>query len=518
MATQSLIGQTIGPYHILEQVGRGGMTVVYRARDLAGERDVALKVLSPYIAHDPMFQARFRREIQVLQGIQHPNVVPIFDFGEVEGTLFIVMPLQSAGTLQDRIKRRPLTPPEAMRVMGQVSSGLQHAHAASIVHRDVKPSNILMDDKGNALLSDFGFAQVEDTSLSLTGSAIIGTPAFMSPEQCRGDEVTSKSDQYSLGIVLYQLATGRLPFEADTPMGFVIKQINEPLPRPRYYSPNLPDSVEAVLVKALAKDPAHRFSSVAAFNDAFQKAMQTALTPSGKLKMRSGVTQRPTQYFPDTMPTGAMAAPSRFWTSRRIAAAALLLVLLCPATAWGLSSLLPPGAGAVSVIETPLGFEATVRAAVETKVAFAGGGISTEEFLSAVAAALATMSTPVPEGDTPAPGATPSVTPTDALPLSGPGSSPTSSGGGPQASPTRTSTPMATSAPGTTSPTPATSATQGPTATSTPTAVPASSTPIPPTATLSCGSPGHCKQTATAAANQTATADALTASAPTATP
>jgi len=503
MAAESLMGQTIGPYHILEQVGRGGMTVVYRARDLTREREVALKVLSPYIAHDPTFQARFRREIQVLQGVQHPSVVPILDFGEVEGTLFIVMPFLSAGTLHDRIKRRPLTPPEAMRVMGQVSSALQHAHAAGIVHRDVKPSNILMDAKGNALLSDFGFAQVEDTSLSLTGSALIGTPAFMSPEQCRGDEVTSKSDQYSLGIVLYQLATGRLPFDADTPMGFVIKQINEPLPRPRFYSPNLPDSVEAVLVKALAKDPVHRFSSVAALNDAFQKSMRDALTPSGKLKERSGLTRRPNQYFPDSMPTGSMAAPSRFWSGRRVAAALILLLILFPATAWALNELVPPRAGAENVVVTPRGFEATVRAAV----AAAGGELSAEGIKTAVAATLAAYVAASPVVDDPGAIVTGSLTPTGGTPLALGAVSATTSGGNPdgQASPTRTSAPSVS---GTSSSTSAPSATLGPTVTIAPT-----STPAPPTATSAgCTPPQsqHCRQTATAAA--------LTASAPTPTP
>ncbi|MEX0787339.1 MAG: serine/threonine-protein kinase [Anaerolineales bacterium] len=472
MATESLIGQTIGPYHILEQVGRGGMTVVYRARDLARERDVALKVLSPYIAQDPMFQARFRREIQVLQGVQHPHVVPILDFGEVEGTLFIVMPFLAAGTLQDRIKRRPLTPAEAMRIMGQVSSALQHAHDAGVVHRDVKPSNILMDVKGNALLSDFGFAQIEDTSLSLTGSALIGTPAFMSPEQCRGEEATSKSDQYSLGIVLYRLATGRLPFDADTPMGFVIKQINEPLPRPRFYSPNLPDSVEVVLIKALSKDPAHRFSSVAALNDAFQRSMRDALTPSGKLKMRSGVVRRPTQYFPDEMPTGAMAAPSRFWSGRRITAALLLLLFLGPASAWALNEMVPPRAGAQSVVVTPIGFEATVRAAV----AAAHGGVSAEELQTAVAATLAAYGSATPPVDDPAPVPTASVTPTGGVQLAPGTGSPTTSF---DLSPTRTSTPMTPSEPGTSSPT----ATRTPTATDTPaptaTAQPPTNTPAP---------------------------------------
>ena len=276
------IGLILGRYYILEQVGKGGMTTVYKALDLQEDRDVALKVLAPYLVGDPKFKARFRREVEVLCQFNHPNIVPILDFGEHEGSPFIVMPFLSKGTLADRLEHGPLSPKEGARLMNDISAALAYAHERGVVHRDIKPSNILIDDEGKGLLSDFGLAHMHDQSQSLTGSAVIGTPAYMSPEQCGAGVINARSDQYSFGIVLYQLTTGFLPFEADTPIGVALKHVNEPLPRPRDLNPNLPQPIEAVLVKALAKDPAHRYPSISAFNEAFQRALKVSLDQAMK--------------------------------------------------------------------------------------------------------------------------------------------------------------------------------------------------------------------------------------------
>jgi serine/threonine protein kinase len=273
----ALLGLIEERYYILDQIGRGGMTTVHKALDLREDREVAIKLLAPYLVKDPKFKARFEREVEVLRQLNHPNIVPILDFGEHEGSPFIVMPFMSTGTLADKLKSGPLTPKEGARLMSEISSALAYAHEQGVIHRDIKPSNILIDGQGTALLSDFGLAHIADAQESLTGSAVIGTPAYMSPEQCQGSPIDARSDQYSLGIVLYHLTTGYLPYEADTPMGVVLKHINEPLPRPSDLNPNLPKPIEAVLIKALAKNPEHRYSTVSDFNAAFQTALKISL-------------------------------------------------------------------------------------------------------------------------------------------------------------------------------------------------------------------------------------------------
>ena len=277
-----LIGRVLGNYHILEQVGRGGMARVFKALDLAHERTVAVKVLSPQLALETNFKVRFEREAQVLRGLEHPNIVPIFDYGEESGLAYIVMPFMQVGTLSDRLKDGDLTVAESARIIGQIASALQHAHEAGVVHRDVKPSNILIDEDGNAWLSDFGFAHVHDATMSLTGSALIGTPAYISPEQVSGKPVSPLSDQYSLAVVVYHLSTGCLPYDAETPMAIALSHVTSPLPRPRLINPNISRSVEAILFKALAKNASHRFVTIADFNHALQEAMALEFKPSNK--------------------------------------------------------------------------------------------------------------------------------------------------------------------------------------------------------------------------------------------
>jgi len=277
-----LIGRVLGNYHILEQIGRGGMARVFKALDLTHERTVAIKVLSPHLALESNFKARFEREVQVLRELEHPNIVPILDYGEAGGLAYIVMPYMKVGTLSDRLKDGDLTVKESARIIGQIAAALQHAHEVGVVHRDVKPSNILIDEDGNAWLSDFGFAHIHDATMSLTGSALIGTPAYMAPEQVSGKPVSPLSDQYSLAVVVYHLSTGHLPYDAETPMAIALSHVTSPLPRPRLVNPDLSRSVEAVLIKALAKEGSHRFASIADFNQALQEALALEFEPSNK--------------------------------------------------------------------------------------------------------------------------------------------------------------------------------------------------------------------------------------------
>jgi serine/threonine-protein kinase len=274
-----LTGKDLGRYHLLAQIGRGGMASVYRAYDPQQDRLVAIKVLSADLAGDPRFSRRFRREAELVSQLSHPNIVPVWDYGEAEGHAYLVMPFIKVGSLADRLRRKQLSLEECTRILDQVTAALDFAHSRGVVHRDIKPSNILLDDKGNALLTDFGLAQIHDASMSLTGSAMLGTPSYISPEQARGDTVDGRADQYSLGIILFELATGVLPFDAETPMAVVIKHIQEPVPRPRDVNPQVPEAIEQVILKATAKDPKHRFATMAEFNRAFRAALAHASDP-----------------------------------------------------------------------------------------------------------------------------------------------------------------------------------------------------------------------------------------------
>jgi tRNA A-37 threonylcarbamoyl transferase component Bud32 len=264
----------------MEQIGRGGMAAVYRAHDPSNGRIVALKVVAPHLSDDPNFEARFRRESEYLMRLKHPHIIPVEDFGESDGYAYLVMPFLEVGTLTDWLRDSPVSLKHGARLMNQISGALQHAHDQGIVHRDVKPSNILLDDGGNALLSDFGLARPEEGDASLTGSMFVGTPAFMSPEQVQGQKADALSDQYSLAVILYLLTTNRLPFQGETPMATALKHINEPVPDVRSDKPHVPEAVEHVILKATAKEPSDRFSSVAELNRALQEAVAYALDPA----------------------------------------------------------------------------------------------------------------------------------------------------------------------------------------------------------------------------------------------
>jgi len=280
-----LIGQSINHYHVIEQLGEGGMATVYKAFDTHLERYVAIKVIrtdmiAPSLLHDLL--KRFEREAKVLASFSHPNIVNIYDYGEHNGAPYLVMEYVSGGTIKDRIDK-PLNYKDAVRMLLPVAHALIYAHQKNVVHRDVKPANILISESGEIKLSDFGVAKVlaMDQATQLTGTGVgIGTPDYMAPEQWVG-EVTHLSDQYALGIIFYEMVTGCKPFLADTPAAILIKQMNDPLPRPREIMPDLPDAVEQVLFKALAKQPQDRYPDMGAFAIALENlVLENAPTQS----------------------------------------------------------------------------------------------------------------------------------------------------------------------------------------------------------------------------------------------
>lgn len=269
----------IGPYEIREIIGQGGSSVVYKAYDTVNDRVVAIKVLSPSYSLDDNFLRRFQREYDVILNLDHPNIVPVLDFGDFHDYTYLVMPYYGGGSLADRLESGRLTLREGAGMFKQICKALDFAHRRGIVHRDIKPGNILFDSAGNAVLADFGLARINDASISLTGSTVLGTPAYISPEQARGEEVGPEADQYSMGVILFQLVTEHLPFHADTPMAVLFQHVKDPLPRPSTLKKNVPELIEHVIIKATAKKPAHRFASILEFNKAFQATIAHIVDP-----------------------------------------------------------------------------------------------------------------------------------------------------------------------------------------------------------------------------------------------
>jgi serine/threonine-protein kinase len=350
------------------------MAVVFLAHDPAFGRQVAIKVLPLQFTHDPQFRARFEREARLIATLEHAYIVPVYDYGEEAGQPFIVMRYMPGGTLTDRISGRPMPLADILPIVARIAEALDEAHSRDIVHRDLKPANVMFDTRGHAFLSDFGIAKLMQGTTSLTGSGIIGTPAYMSPEQAVGDkEVDGRADLYSLGVMMYEMLTGHQPYESDTPVKMILKHITEPVPTIDTRELHLPDQTNFILARALAKSPGDRYDTASEFVQAMTQSslrLPVAIAPTDSalsepetlkpvepstLSARSAVMPtapsapvtgpRPT---PVTQPARAFALPLRVWG---IALAVIVVIVL--GVVWG-STLWGGGGGqATSTVEGP---------------------------------------------------------------------------------------------------------------------------------------------------------------------
>lgn len=277
----SLVGRKLGMYQITELLGQGGMATVYKGYREDIDRFVAVKVLPPHPGLDHQFIDRFRLEAKTIARLQHPHILPLYDYGVEDDIIYLVMAYVAGGSLADMMDKGKMPLPEIERILRQVAGALDYAHRQGVIHRDIKPDNILLDKEGNVLLADFGIVKIvsgesdNNTNPALTQTGgLVGTPAYMAPEQGSGQSnITARADLYSLGVVVYEMLTGEPPYTADTPMQVVIKHITEPVPNPRNVNKDLSPEMENVIQRALAKRPDDRYASVTEFADDFARAI-----------------------------------------------------------------------------------------------------------------------------------------------------------------------------------------------------------------------------------------------------
>lgn len=274
--TDELIGKTIGGYEIISHIGRGGMATVFCARQTSMNRVVALKVLPRDMMKDDSYLQRFEREVSIVATLEHRNIVPVYDHGSYEGQPYIAMRYMKGGSLDGMITGKGMPLDQIVRVFSQIAPALDYAHSNNILHRDLKPSNVLLDDDGGAYITDFGIARIlnEAPGMTITTQGVVGTPAYMSPEQAQGQPLDGRSDVYSLGVMLFEMATGRRPFHSDTPYSIAVMQVTAPVPSPRSINPSLPIAVEQVIYRSLKKKPEERYQTAQDFAEALKMAVE----------------------------------------------------------------------------------------------------------------------------------------------------------------------------------------------------------------------------------------------------
>jgi serine/threonine protein kinase len=278
-------GENVGSYRVIEQLGSGGMATVFKAYHPSLDRYVALKVLHPAFKADPQFFERFKREARIVANLEHPNIIPIYDFNEHHGEPYLVMRFIEGDTLKPKLEGRPIPSDQILQLMRPVCQALDYAHNQGVLHRDIKPSNIMVTKDSNIFITDFGLARmVQAGESTLSQDMMIGTPQYISPEQAQGiGDLDCRTDIYSLGVVLFEMVTGQVPFNADTPFATVHDHIYSPLPLPSTLNPDIDPAVETMLLKALAKEPDDRYETVADLLQALETKL-SAYTVASRAK------------------------------------------------------------------------------------------------------------------------------------------------------------------------------------------------------------------------------------------
>ena len=344
------VGENVGPYRIIEQLGQGGMATVFKAYHASLDRYVAIKALHPAFNQDPNFEARFQREARVVAKLEHPHIVPVYDYAEHEKRPFLVMKFIEGDTLKAQLDNGPLTSEDIAKIVNAVGSALSYAHRQGVLHRDIKPSNVLVAKDGQIYLADFGLARIAQSGEStLSSDMIMGTPQYISPEQAMGiKELDERTDLYSFGVMLYEMIVGKVPFNADTPFSVIHDHIYSPLPLPRTVNPNVSEAIERVLLKALAKERDDRYENVAQMVAAFQDAWTEArvrvhhtqstitkslqpTTPAGKVALKPEPIQTLVEPASANMSATSNAGVRRS-TSAWVGIGAGLILLLCIGT------------------------------------------------------------------------------------------------------------------------------------------------------------------------------------------
>ena len=349
-------GTLLGRYRLLTRAGTGGMAEVWRAEDTGLHRTVAVKVVLDPIARDPAYVERFVREARLAAGLSHPNVLPVYDAGtaDVDGleVPFVVMPLVTGGSLKEKL-RGPVPFATAVAWLGALASALDHAHAQGILHRDVKPGNVLLDATGRPLLADFGLARSAGSASGLTATGmVLGTPLYMAPEQAQGLALDAKADQYALAVVAFELLTGRVPFHADSPLAILHQHVTTPPAPPPSVSGEIPAAVDLVMSRALAKDPAARFPTCSSFVEALARALGISLAPVVSAVTAAGTAPpapavssgaRTVVSAPPPAPIAAPASRATSSSALRLVAAAAALAVVVAAGAYVAYRLWRPG-------------------------------------------------------------------------------------------------------------------------------------------------------------------------------
>src|SRR4030095_16098745 len=308
-------GENVGPYRIIEQLGQGGMATVFKAYHALLDRYVAVKALHPAFNQDPNFEARFQREARVVAKLEHPHIVPVYDYAEHEKRPYLVMKFIEGDTLKAKLDKGSLSSEDIAKIVDAVGSALSYAHRQGVLHRDIKPSNVLVAKDGQMYLADFGLARIAQSGEStLSSDMIMGTPQYISPEQAMGkSDLDHRTDLYSFGVMLYEMVVGRVPFNADTPFSIIHDHIYSPLPLPHKVNPDVPEQVERVLLKALAKEREDRFEDANQLVNAFKEAWNEAGVPMQGTFIRVSQALRPVEKT--NMPAQAIAQVSTTSTS-----------------------------------------------------------------------------------------------------------------------------------------------------------------------------------------------------------